>query len=177
MAQFKKNNCEGTSLNEKLAAALDEDAGLKKELADIESLEWPVIAIEAKSWAVVPLTGGSRYMQFSTLSSHIFGDQLLERQAELEAALDPLTEALEDKNADAIAQALKLKAQWRSNLGVDGVAWMPVLTAALERAQSMDIGLCGSPALLGGCEGEDVTSKLVEQLKGDKKFLKATSKI
>jgi hypothetical protein len=92
-----------------------------------------------------------------------------------------LEEGLAAKDPKAIEAAGKLKEQWRSNLGTDGAAWMPVLTEALGRLQKKggpsSVGLCGNPAVLGGCPGQDVTAAVIAELQADKKFLKSTSRL
>lgn len=177
MAQFKKTNCEGEDLNDDLAALIDQDAKLQAELAEIHGLVWPEIVVEKKTWGVIPLTGSKQYIQLSSLAAKYFGTQLANHEASLVAALDPLTEKLESKDAEAIKQAGVLKDQWREGLGTSGVAWQAAIKDGLTRAGLGEVGLCGNPGYLGGCEGEDVTDKAIEALGADKKFLKATSKV
>lgn len=181
MAQFKHNSCAGENLNPKLAAAMDQDGKLQQELQEIQAVEWPTIAISQQAWGVVPLTGSGRYVQVAVLAHALFQAQLDARQAQLEEAAAPLEDALAAKDPAAIEQAGKLKEQWRNNLGTDGGAWMPVLTEALARLEKKggpaQVGLCGNPKLLGGCEGIDVTNEVIALLQADKKFLKSTSRI
>jgi hypothetical protein len=179
MAQFKRSTCTGENLNPVLAAALDKDAALQAALTEIRSLEWPTISIETRTWAPTPLTGSARTVQLSVLAKSLLADQLAQREAELEEAMGPLTEGLENKDAAAIAEAQKLKDQWRANLGKDGEAWQALIAEALGRLEKKggpaQVGLCGNPVLLGGCEGEDVTAKVQELLAADKKFLRGTA--
>lgn len=179
MAQFHRNSCSGENLNGPLAVAMDQDAMLQKALTEIQAVEWPTIQVEPKAWASVPLTGKERYVQFSTLAHAFLQERLDAREGELDAALTPLEDKLSAKDAAAIEQAGKLKDQWRTNLGEDGQKWMAVLTDALSHTKGApaSVGLCGNPAYLGGCEGEDVTGAVIELLKENKKFLKSTSRI
>ena len=181
MAQFKQNTCEGEDLNGKIAAALDQDAQLKAALDEIRGLVWPDLVIEKKQWAVVALTGMERTVDLAALAKALFAEQLQARQKGLEAAVAPLEEGIDARDPEAIAKAGALKDAWRLELGVDGVGWQGMLKEALARLEKkggpVSVGLCGNPALTGGCPGTDVTKQVIELLREDKKFLKATGGI
>jgi len=181
MAQFKKSVCEGQSLNEALAAAIDKDPALQSALAEIQTLEWPTLLMEPRSWTTTPLTGSDNYIDLSTLAQKLFGTQLAARQKELEEAIAPLEDRLEARDPEAIKEATAIKNTWRSHLGQDAATWQPLLTDALNRAVKKgapaSVGLCANPKTLGGCTGTDVSSKVIPLLAADRKFTKAVSKL
>ncbi len=181
MAQFKQNTCEGKDLNGEIAAALDQDAQLKAALDEIRALVWPDLIIEKKQWAVVALTGTERTVDMAALAKALFAEQIKAQQEALEAAVAPLEEGIDARDPEAIAKAGALKDAWRAGLGADGAAWQAALKEALLRLEKKggptSVGLCGNPALTGGCPGTDVTKQVIGLLQDDKKFLKATGGI
>lgn len=179
MAQFKQNTCEGEDLNPSIAAEIDRDAALKAALAEIRLLQWPDLVIEKKQWALAPLTGTARSVDAVALAKALLGARLKARQAALEEAAAPLEEGIEARDPEAIRKAGELKEAWRRGLAEDGAAWQAILRESLARLEKKGgpaaVGLCGNPALTGGCEGEDVTAEVIALLKADKKYAKAAA--
>lgn len=172
-AMMGKTNCKGVNLNPPLAAALDADAGLQKELASIASVEWPSFDVPSQPQSVVALTGTTRWVQGGALAQAFLAAPIKARQDTLEAALDKL--APDELGAADLNAALALKQTYLDGLGTDGEAFRAALSSALGRAKKTapaEVGWCANPVALGGCPGEDVTAQVKSLLEGDKRFAK-----
>jgi hypothetical protein len=169
-----KTNCKGTNLNPKLAAALDADVALQKELASIASVEWPAFETPSQPQAVVALTGTARQVQGGALAQAFMAAHVKARQDDLDAKLEKL--APDELGAADLDKALALKQAYLDGLGADGEVFRAAVTAALGRAAKKggpaEVGWCANPAALGGCPGDDVTKAVEELLGADKKFAK-----
>ena len=181
MAQFQQNNCAGENVNAKIAAVIDQDAALKAALTEIRALAWPDLVIEKKQWALAPLTGAERSVDVVALAKALLGERLKARQAALEEQAALLEEGIDARDPEAIRKAGELKEAWRRGLSEDGAIWQGILKEALARLEKKGgpaaVGLCGNPALTGGCAGEDVTAEVIALLKADKKYAKAAAGI
>jgi hypothetical protein len=174
LAMMGKKNCPGTDLNAALAAALDKDAALGKELADIATVEWPTFTAPSAPQAVVALTGTTRWIAGGAVAEALIAGRVKARQDALESQLDRL---MPDEPTEAdVAAGQKLKAEYLAALGGDGEVLRAAIVEALGRAEKKggpaQVGWCANPATLGGCPGEDVTASVLETLAADKKFAK-----
>ncbi len=172
LAMMGRKNCEGVDLNAKLAAAIDADAALQKELASIAAVEWPTVEAPKAEQPVVALTGTTRWIAGGDVAEKLVGARLKARREALEADLEDLLPE-EPTEAD-VKKAQARRDAWVADLGKDGETLRAAITAALGRAAKKggpaDVGWCANPVELGGCPGEDVTAKVLEVLGADKKF-------
>lgn len=175
LAMIGKKDCPGADLNPKLGAALDVDAVLQRELADIATVEWPAFEAPKAQQPVVALTGTTRWVSGGALAEALIGSHVAALQDALESQLDR-TMPEEPTEAD-VKKAQGLKDAYLATLGNDGEVLRAALIAAVARAEKKgglaQVGWCANPALLGGCPGDDVTTAVVATLREDKKFGKA----
>ncbi|MDP2308855.1 MAG: hypothetical protein Q8P18_22730 [Pseudomonadota bacterium] len=175
LAMMGKKNCPGTDLNPKLGAALDADAALARELADIASVEWPMFEAPKAGQPVVALTGTTRWVSGGALAGALIGSHVAALQDGLESQLDRMMP--DEPTEEDVKKAQALKDAYLAALGNDGEVLRTALVAALARAEKKggpaQVGWCANPALLGGCPGEDVTASVIATLQEDKKFTKA----
>ncbi|MDP2312560.1 MAG: hypothetical protein Q8P41_06610 [Pseudomonadota bacterium] len=179
LAMMGKKDCPGTDLNPKLAAAIDADAALGKELADIASVEWPTFEAPSAAQPVVALTGTTRWVSGGALAEKLIGGRVKLRQDALESQLD---RSLPDEpTQEDLAKAQKLKDDYLLALGADGDVLRKALTEALARAEKKggpaQVGWCANPPALGGCAGDDVTAAVLETVQADKKFAKGIAEL
>jgi len=177
LAMMGKKNCPGVDLNGTLAAALDKDAALAKELADIATVEWPTFTAPTAPQPVVALTGTTRWVSGGAVAEALIAGRVKARQDALESQLDRL---MPDEPTEAdVAAGKKLKADYLAKLGADGEVLRAALVEALGRAEKKggpaQVGWCANPANLGGCPGGDVTATVLAALAADKKFAKGIS--
>jgi len=173
-AMMGRSDCEGESLNAALAAAIDKDAQLQKELTDILGVEWPVVELAPATQAVVPVTGADHWVSIWAVAEKFQSAKLAERENTLQATLEGLAEGIEAKDAAALASAQAAKKSWEGALSADGEALRAAVVATMARQKGAPTwGWCANPKSLGGCPGEDVTTSVIEQLAADKKFQKA----
>jgi len=175
LAMMGKKDCPGTDLNPKLGAALDADAALGKELADIASVEWPTFEAPKGAQPVVALTGTARWVSGGVLAEALIGAHVKARQDALESKIDRMMP--DEPTEEDVKKAQALKDAYLAALGSDGEVLRAALGDALTRAEKKggptQVGWCANPAKLGGCPGDDVTASVVTSLQADKKFLKA----
>lgn len=175
-------SCAGDDMNGALASAIDADPELARALADIASVPWPALDLPSLTEAALPLTGDGAWIQAAPVARALIGELLITRQEQLEDALAPLEEGLEVSDADAIARAASLRADWERALAKDGAALRVELIAALARAEKRKtvpsgIGFCANPPALGGCVGSDVTDAVLPALLADAKLTKALARL
>ena len=172
----RPKSCAGEDMNGALAAALDADPGLAKELASIAAVPWPEVGISPQQQAPVALTGTQRFVHAGPLIKAFASEAVSRRREVLDDALAPFEDGLDAGEAEAVAQARAPRAAYEAGLGKDGTLLLGALTPALERGEKKGgpaaVGLCVNPPILGGCAGEDVTDELVEALQADRRFLK-----
>lgn len=174
-AMVGRTQCTGTDLNPALAAAIDADATLKRELADIASVEWPSLSAFSSAQGAVALTGTARWVDGAALARAFAGERI-------KAARDAATtvaERAEDGEATA-SDVTAATAAWQAQLARDGAALRAAVTESLARGARkggpVDVAWCPNPRALGGCSGDDATRDVVTALKEDPKFLKAVEK-
>jgi hypothetical protein len=176
-AMMGRKSCVGTDLNGPLAKAIDADATLAKELADIGAVEWPSFEVPTKRVPVVTLTGTERWVSGGALAQKLVGARLKAKRLALETALAGI---LPDDPTEAdIAAAKAEKDAYLADLGRDGETLRAALAEALGRAEKKGgpakVGWCANPAALGGCAGEDVTAAVLAALAADKAFARKIS--
>lgn len=172
-AMMGRSDCEGESLNSALAAAIDKDPQLQKDLADILAVEWPVIQLAPSVQAVVPVTGAEHWVSVWAVAEKFQGSKLAERENTLQVTLEGLADGIDAKDAAALAAAQAAKKSWESALAADGEVLRASVTSSMARQKSAPTwGWCANPKSLGGCPGDDVTIAVIDQLAADKKFQK-----
>ncbi len=173
-AMMHRSDCSGQDLNAPLAAAMDADAQLGKELADILALEWPTVALASSPQPVVPVTGADRWVSLWAVAEAFAQTRLSERETLLEATLEGLGESLEARDPTAMKAASAARETYDQALGADGKAMRDAVTSTLSKQKSAPAswGWCVNPKTLGGCPGEDVTASVLDLLRADKKFSK-----
>lgn len=171
-AMMHRTDCTGEDLNAAIAAAIDKDAQLDTDLAEILSVEWPTVALSAAPQGVVSVTGGDRWISLPKVAAALAGAQLTARRDNLEATLEQLSEDLEARDTGAMAAAAAAKKAYLEGLGADGAILRAAVEASLQKQKSAPAswGWCPNPKSLGGCAGEDVTSEVLELVAKDKKL-------
>jgi hypothetical protein len=169
-----RKSCAGLDLNPRLAAALDADTVLVKELASIASVEWPDFTPPQGAQPVVALTGTTRWIAGGVVARKLMGARIEAGEDSLEAELERV---MPDEATEAsVKEAQAIKAKWVAQLGADGELLRGAITAALGRAAKKgapaEVGWCANPVSLGGCPGEDVTQVVLDLLAADKRFAK-----
>ncbi|MFN7147723.1 MAG: hypothetical protein ACK4YP_28395, partial [Myxococcota bacterium] len=174
LAMMGRKDCPGEDLNARLAGAIDQDATLKKALADIASVEWPTVEVPRGAQPVAPLTGTTRWIAGGDVAEKLIGARLTDKREALEAELERMLP--EEPSNDDVKAAQAKKDAYLAALGKDGEVLRAALTAALGRAEKKggpaQVGWCANPVELGGCPGDDVTARVLETLAKDKKFAK-----
>jgi hypothetical protein len=151
-AMMHHTSCVGEDLNGPLAAAIDSDGQLGRELASILSIDWPTIAVDPQPQVVVPLTGTTRWVDLAALGHTFLQARLDARKDVFEHDLAPFEDALDAKDPAAIARAGEMKATYLARLGADGAVLRAAAAEALGRSRKAprEVGLCANPAALGG---------------------------
>lgn len=178
-AMMHRTSCKGEDLNGPLAAAIDADGQLGRDIASILSVDWPTIAVEPAPQPVVPVTGSAAWVDLGRLARTFVPERLAARLDAFERELEPLEEGLAAKDPAAIEAAGKKKQAYTEALAGDGTLLRAAFAEAAGRVKGMppQLGLCASPAVLGGCVGTDVTDAVIAALKADKKFQKAVAPV
>ena len=172
-AMMGRSDCEGESLNAALAAAIDKDPQLQKELTDILAVEWPVVELAPSPQAVVSVTGSEHWVSIWAVAEKFEASKLAERENTLQATLEGLADGIESKDAAALASAQAAKKSWEGALASDGEALRALVVSSMARQKGAPTwGWCANPKSLGGCPGDDITTSVIEQLAADKKFQK-----
>ena len=172
-------DCQGPDLNDRVAAAMDEDPALNAAIEEILAIEWPTITIPDEprpavgpegGWvAVTPwfrtmIPGPLERIATEDARARVPFEAAIEEGASKEdlkamaSEARAVTAATAQKRARTAAPLLEAVARWnekRAKKGQPTVAW------------------CAQPALLGGCTGEEVTESLGAELRADKRVQKA----
>lgn len=176
-ALMRRNTCEGEDLNPALAKALDADAALRAELAEIVARPWPEVRLEPGPQAPVALTGTARSVQIAAVADRFARARVQERRDALEAGLEQLAEGIEAKDPGAMARAAALRAERSKGLIADGEVLRAAVAEALARVEKKGgpgpVAWCPNPEGLGGCGVPDATAEVLGLLASDKKFLAA----
>ncbi len=174
-AMVGRTQCTGMDLNPALAAALDKDAALARELAEIAVVEWPGLTSFSAPQAPVALTGTARWVDGAALARALSGDRI----AAARDAATTVAERAEEGEATA-ADVSAATAAWHARLAADGAALRAAVIESLARGAKKggpaDVAWCPNPRALGGCTGEDATRDVIAALKADTRFLKAVEK-
>ena len=174
----KNPECQGDDLNAAVAAAIDADAELKAALPGIVGRPWPSLGVTPQP---LPTIGdGSRYVHLQELLTKGAGaamraidrdddDARMAIEAELEDGADAAELARLESTGNQISAATAAK---RAALAA------PILAAAtkvLDKAAKKGeaTAWCVQPAALGGCEGTDASTEVVQLLLSDKGVTKA----
>jgi hypothetical protein len=180
LGRMRVVTCTGTDLSAQIAAAVDQDSRLAKELADINSVPWPTVGVEGRAWAPISLGTGADWIGLAPTARAVMPDVLKRRQASMADASEAADAAVEQGDTKAIAALQASRTAWLGQLGEDGTALIAALPAALARAQKKGgpsgVGICVNPVMLGGCTGIDQGSRLYGTLIADKKLAKVAAK-
>lgn len=181
-ASGASTTCSGTDFNDVIATAIDADPLLRADVTELNALEWPSITIEPVAQPVAPVTGTARYVMVGRLAKKYLEDHADARLEAFEDALSPIEDDVNAGDPEAIAEAGRLKEAYLAGLAEDGAVLRAALETSLAKAGKKvpglsEVGLCANPAGLGGCEGEDITSIVMDLLREDRKFQKAIAKL
>lgn len=168
-------SCAGKDINVALAAALDQDARLKADVAAINALPWPTVDVPGAPQPVIPLTGQGGWVQLAPLAKAVWADRLQERADDLDRALAPLDDALEGGDPAALASAREERAAYDAALAADGQVLLALVGELLERKSSKggaDVGVCVNPPALQGCPGADRTDEIIALVAADRRLRK-----
>lgn len=173
--------CAGEDRNAPLAARIDADPELQSFLEEMAEVPWPSIAVTARTWTAVAVTGTEQWLEAEALTGKLANTALARHNGALEEALDPLYEGLEGGDADAVTQGAAARAAYAAAVASDGTILLDAMQASLAKGAKKGgpaaVGVCPVPAALGGCEGAPSTKAILGALLTDKKFLKATAGI
>lgn len=177
-----RNPCSGTDLNGRLAARMDQDPVLAREIQQLSQRPWPEFALAPSTQAAVPVTGDARYVRMDPLVDALLAQAVAEAQGRHRAAWDDPEAGLPDEEEglearqEAVERGEALRQRYDAELVGLGETFFPALEAALGRAAKKglpaDVGLCPNPTALGGCAGEDVTDVLLPALLADRRLLR-----
>lgn len=172
-----KPPCPGEDLSAAIAEKIDQDAALKRALAEINAVPWPEVSAPAKVWPAVPLTGDRAWVNLGALAEATIGRRIRQHQEALEAALEPLAPRLSAGEAGALAEAKALRAAYEAKLAADGEVLKAALKVTLEKTKGAPsaVGLCANAPALGGCAGDDQTRAVIALLADNKTWQKATA--
>ena len=177
-AMVGRKDCPGEDANARIAAAIDQDADLKKAVASIDAVPWPEVSEPSRTWPAAPLTGTASWVQAGALMKTLFPERLQHHQDNLDRELVDLEDAIAAGDDSALKTAQQHRAAYEAALAADGDLLFAAITEALAKAKkgvSTELGLCANAPSLGGCEGTDVTREVVGFLAEDKRFIKATA--
>lgn len=167
--------CPGEDRNGALARALDADATLKGDVAEILDIPFPEMGVQQKAWKPVALTGTGRWVAADTLARRFASAALDREAAALEAALAPLEARIAEGDKGAVAEAAAARSAYEAKLAAVGATLLDAATKALDKAGAGDVGICPNAPAFGGCTGEDATKALMGILAEDKRFQKAAA--
>lgn len=178
-------DCPGEDLNGALAAAIDADPKLQKDVDEILALQWPAVTVTPQPLAAAPLVPGGRadgaWIQAAPVAEALVGDRIEARKKRLETELAPLEPAIHEGEPAALAKAQDLRAAYEDDLGALGdELWAEVsasLARAVKKGEAPQVSsICANPPSLGGCPGKDVTQEALAWLQADKKLARKLAK-
>jgi len=167
--------CPGEDRNGALARALDSDAQLKSDVAEILAIPFPELGVESRAWTPVPLTGTERWVSAAALADAHARPALERASAALEARLAPLEARMTSGDASAVTEAAAARAAYEAELAAAGVTLLDAAQRALEKAGSGGVGVCPNAETFGGCTGTDATATVLGLLAADKRFMKSAA--
>lgn len=181
--QKENPDCVGSNLNEVLATAMDADPILIADIDEIIALQWPTISINNAPDSAVG--NGDGYLHLGTIMNQHFGQSLARIEHEDEAARLPIMAKIEQGATKAerqamIAQAHAIDADTAAKqaaLAAPIIAALNTANAKRQKKGSAAVAWCLTPAILGGCIGEDVTDTLMPTLLDIRKVEKAFSAV
>lgn len=171
----RSRSCEGKDLNAALARAIDQDAQLQAEVAEINAVPWPEVEIQGAEQPVVPLTGSGGWFSLATVARSLWSSRLVDRSDDLDRELAPIDDEIEAGEASALARAQEARAGYESALAADGEVLLALLQEALAKKAKKggdDLGACINPVELGGCPGPDRTAEVLGLVGADRRLRK-----
>ncbi len=161
--------CDGTDISGKVAAAIDQDAELKRQVEDLLTIDWPAIALQGAPQTPVALTGTERTVDAAALARLVAGEQLRLLDETREAAIEELGEALGSPDPSvkgpAVAKGEEIRTTWRKGVAAVGTRLWPDVKKKLEKAAKKGgpakVALCANPVALGGCGVPDATAEVL----------------
>lgn len=171
----KNPACVGDDLNARIAAAVDGDGALAKDIDEILALPWPDFTVAAEAR---PAVGDhTTWIAVYPLFAKGARDALATIDRADETARLPIQSAIEE-GADLASLGEKAAAIDAATAVKHAALGAPVLEAA-ERTLAKwgeSVAWCANPAVLGGCEGTDATETLVPRLLDDARVEKSLKK-
>lgn len=179
-ARTKPNpECEGENLNTGIAAAMDGDSDLGRDVDEILALEWPAVTVDEQAQAPVG-EGPERWVGVAALARATAKPSLAEIDREDDLMRLEIDAALEGDEPDLEALKVRVAEIERTTSAARARVGAAVLGAAEARLakqkKSPVTGWCANPAALGGCTGPDATREVATSLQADRKFGKLVSK-
>ena len=180
-----RSNCKGIDINKSVATKIDADPQLSAAVDEINSIPWPEFSLEAEEQASIPLLGGStgdpQLVMTWLLTDAFMRDLINTHQDDLDRALSPLDEGLENNDPESVAHAQALRKTYDEQVSADGAALLDAVEATLARLAKKNgletVSLCVNPVELGGCSGTDQSLEIIQLLKADRKFTKSLTHI
>ena len=169
--------CKGENLNKALAAAMDQDAGLKDALTQINAMAWPSVSLQPQQSTPIALTGTGNWISLSDLALGIRGEQLKRLRETRDAQLELITEGLEAGDPDTIAEGKAIDQSYRDAIREEGKLLMEAAELAINKKASKDpkladIGFCLQPQDLGSCSGEEESQRALDAIRENRKARK-----
>lgn len=170
--------CTGDDLNATLAQMLDADAELLANVEEILSLEWPDVTLPSEPQA--PIGDAADWTWVWPLFTQGTPNGLRRIEDEDATARLPFQAALENEPTEAELASLREQAkEVDAQTSSSRTALAAPIVAAADKSllkAKRPTSWCANPPLLGGCNGNDVTTETVGFLLEDKKVAKALSK-
>ncbi len=176
----RSTSCSGDDLNVSIAKVIDADPALRTALADLDARAWPDVVATPATQPVVAITGDAHWMNLGAVAKALLPEVLRAEKDSLEADLEELREALESRDAQALAKAQAQKDAYLAKLAANGTVLRTLIEEAVrahdKKGGTKSVGYCANTARLGGCAGSEVTDAILAELRADPKFTKALDK-
>jgi hypothetical protein len=169
--------CEGDNLNASLAKAMDADNALRKALAEINAIPWPLVQLQPSESLPIAVTGTGHWIDLPSLALGLRGEKLQYLRDERDASLEQLTEGLEAGDKETIAAAKKIDLQYRSAVRDEGKLLIQAIELAVEKQSAKisslaDVGFCVQPSDLGSCTGTEASQEALDAVRSTRKARK-----
>lgn len=174
-------SCQGKSLDKEIAALMDQDPQLQSALAEINNIPWPVSEVTPAAQSTISITGTENYIDVYAFSTYFLQARIAGYKKTMESQIGEIIFDVESGDPEAKKKAEAYRTTYLSKVHADGV----LLTNSIETYSAKNasknplvasLGYCGNPQNLGGCEGKDVTTELIQSLKADKNWQKSMKK-
>jgi len=166
-------SCDGDSWNERLVEALDKDPKLVSEVEEILGVPWPSFELKGEVVPTLPFTGDEAYIAVGAVANAFLEPALDDLREDLGADLEGL---LDDPDAVGqerrLTKAQALREDYEQDVARIGTGFLVAVETELNK-RKVHVRLCPNPAALGGCDGEDRTTDVIQTLEKSRRFLKS----